>query len=548
MKGAVISSTATPDKNTLSTGSLTYSDIQNKADYNSSSIGVNYATGADVAKKDQGLIPNIGVTASGNADSTTKSAISPGTIEVRSNPNQDISKLSRDPSGSLNALGKIFDKETVVEQQELANLFGQEAFKAIGDLGLKEGSPEKVALDTFAGGLMAKLGGGSFASGAASGGITQLVMNELANIKDPAVLQWASAIVGAAAAKLAGGNAQTGASVAASETKNNYLTHEQYRKMLEELDQVDKSDKSPEEKEKAKADIKAEYEKIDKEQNQKWENENKVDIIARFDVNGNLELDGFRFEKVGVNLDGTDAYLCAGVSSITLNGRKGYTYEEAKEYVKGFGKGIKNKVDDVSKFLMTSDPKQLDAMIASIPGQLQVAWNEGLANTAVNVGGKVYQITLEDWKKQYDALQTITDPEERGTKTAELLVDIGSTFAAVRAAGKAVTSFADFGGTVTKESSKGVDIFAGKIKASEIPNMSKGEILEKLPKDWTYTENNGFVHVRDANGTIRMRIDPPDKATNYDHVHLFDESKNPIDIELNIVDRKSPDAHIPYQK
>ncbi|WP_432719011.1 hypothetical protein [Pectinatus frisingensis] len=78
--------------------------------------------------------------------------------------------------------------------------------------------------------------------------------------------------------------------------------------------------------------------------------------------------------------------------------------------------------------------------------------------------------------------------------------------------------------------------------------MSKGEIIEKLPKNWTYTENNGFVHVRDANGTIRMRIDSPDKATNYDHVHLFDENKNPIDIELNIVDRKSPDAHIPYQK
>lgn len=90
--------------------------------------------------------------------------------------------------------------------------------------------------------------------------------------------------------------------------------------------------------------------------------------------------------------------------------------------------------------------------------------------------------------------------------------------------------------------------FAGKISAGDIPNMSKQEILDSLPKDWKYTENNGFVHIKDVNGNIRMKIDPPDKVTKYDHVHLFDESGNPIDVNLNIVDRKSPDAHIPYKK
>ena len=138
LKGAVIASTATPDKNKISTGTITYSDIQNKADYDSSSIGVNYATGADVAKKDQELTPNIGVTASGDADSTTKSAISSGKIDIRSNPNQDLSGLSRDPSGSLNALGKIFDKKTVQEQQELAKVFSEEAFKYVGELAAKK--------------------------------------------------------------------------------------------------------------------------------------------------------------------------------------------------------------------------------------------------------------------------------------------------------------------------------------------------------------------------------------------------------------------------
>ncbi|WP_322905765.1 hypothetical protein [Paenibacillus campi] len=104
----------------------------------------------------------------------------------------------------------------------------------------------------------------------------------------------------------------------------------------------------------------------------------------------------------------------------------------------------------------------------------------------------------------------------------------------------------------TKKFKEGTDNtvgkFAGEISAENIPNMSKQEILDSLPKDWKYTENNGFVHVRDADGNIRMRIDPPDKVTKYDHVHLFDEKGNPIDLNLNVVDRKSPDAHIPYKK
>ena len=61
----------------------------------------------------------------GNSSSTTKSAIADGTVEIRSNPNQDISGLSRDTNKALNELGKIFDKKTVQEKQELANLFGE---------------------------------------------------------------------------------------------------------------------------------------------------------------------------------------------------------------------------------------------------------------------------------------------------------------------------------------------------------------------------------------------------------------------------------------
>ena len=322
LKGAVISSDATPDKNKLSTDTLTYSDIQNKADYSASSKGTGYDSKKyskdDPNYKNQGLTPNISTTASGSANNTTKSAVANGTIEVRSNPNQDISGLSRDTSRALNALGKIFDKETVAEQQELADLFGKEAFKAVGDLGLKEGSAEKVALDNFVGGIMSKLGGSTFASGAASAGITQLVMNELKNIKDPAILQWASAIVGAAAAKLVGGNAQTGASVATSETKNNYLTHEQYAQYQAQLkDLKERLESGSITQEEYDADVKKiedSWSKVDKEQDEKWWSEHQVRIDNIHTNPGTLST-----ENPGVNMDGTDAYL---IPEIVVTGKK----------------------------------------------------------------------------------------------------------------------------------------------------------------------------------------------------------------------------------
>ena len=74
--------------------------------------------------------------------------------------------------------------------------------------------------------------------------------------------------------------------------------------------------------------------------------------------------------------------------------------------------------------------------------------------------------------------------------------------------------------------------------------MKKQDILGKLPEGWKYTENNGFVHVRDANGNIRMRIDPPDKVTKYDHVHLYNEKGESLDINGNVVGSKDPAAHI----
>lgn len=97
------------------------------------------------------------------------------------------------------------------------------------------------------------------------------------------------------------------------------------------------------------------------------------------------------------------------------------------------------------------------------------------------------------------------------------------------------------------EGGSDVGNMAKKLDTNNIPNMTKQDIIDSVPDDWNYTEHNGFVHIRDADGKIRIRIDPPDKVTNYPHVHAYDSDGNLLDSAGNIVDRKSPDGHIPYK-
>jgi len=69
--------------------------------------------------------------------------------------------------------------------------------------------------------------------------------------------------------------------------------------------------------------------------------------------------------------------------------------------------------------------------------------------------------------------------------------------------------------------------------------------IDNLPDNWTQTTNNGFTHIRDDLGNVRIRIDPPDSMTTYPHKHLYDVDGNALDVNGNIVSSKSPDAHIP---
>ena len=169
----------------------------------------------------------------GNASSRTTSAIAAGTIDIRENPTQDISALSRDTENALNELGRIFDKKKIEEQQELAAVFGEEAFRLAHNM-KDDGSGRKIAVHAIIGGIMSQITGAGFASGAVGAGLNEALIKNLKG-KDPGTAQIVSAIIGAAAAKVAGGSAAAGASAAAAGTKWNFLYRWQERQMQEEL-------------------------------------------------------------------------------------------------------------------------------------------------------------------------------------------------------------------------------------------------------------------------------------------------------------------------
>lgn len=128
LDGAVIDSRANADKNRLSTATLSYADLQNSAAYNSESSSVGIGTSGP---------SGFGVGSEKGSDrSISRSAVAAGTLDIRDaeNQRQDLDGLSRDPGQSHRALAQIFDKEAVAERQELAQLFGEEAFRAVGDI------------------------------------------------------------------------------------------------------------------------------------------------------------------------------------------------------------------------------------------------------------------------------------------------------------------------------------------------------------------------------------------------------------------------------
>ncbi|MBD2798488.1 hemagglutinin repeat-containing protein [Xenorhabdus sp. 18] len=123
LDGAVIASTADKDKNRLETGTLGFSDIENKAEYQSEHQSVGISTGGAVGSQlASNMASNMlaGSNKSDSKSSTTHAAVSDGAITIRDADKQQqaVSALSRDTDNAANSLSPIFDKEK--EQQRLA--------------------------------------------------------------------------------------------------------------------------------------------------------------------------------------------------------------------------------------------------------------------------------------------------------------------------------------------------------------------------------------------------------------------------------------------
>jgi len=246
LKGAVIASEAEADKNTLTTGTISFSDIKNEAEYDTKGIGMtldaNKTSGNQPSTVGQkGLIPTVPASVGDSAESTTKSGVSEGKINVTKpeKQKQDVNTLNRDTKNTLNKLDKIFDIEKIREDQETAALFGELAANGIHVLAeknkWKNDDPEKIALHAAVGAVVASITKGNIASGALAGGATEYLANEILKAckGNKAQAQWVAAIIGAALSKATGGDAPQGAFVAVNAIKNNSMSYSEVRELME---------------------------------------------------------------------------------------------------------------------------------------------------------------------------------------------------------------------------------------------------------------------------------------------------------------------------
>ncbi|MCU5774492.1 hemagglutinin repeat-containing protein [Winslowiella arboricola] len=126
LDGAVISSTASADKNHLSTGTLGWTDIDNHAAQAGKGYGVSVSS-------ESMPVATLGQAGS-DATSTTYSAVSAGTIDIR-NPDaqqQDVASLSRDTANASNALNNDFDAQKLEDKLTIQRELGALGQQAIG--------------------------------------------------------------------------------------------------------------------------------------------------------------------------------------------------------------------------------------------------------------------------------------------------------------------------------------------------------------------------------------------------------------------------------
>ncbi|MDG2537753.1 hemagglutinin repeat-containing protein [Dyella jiangningensis] len=183
LKGGVIASTADPSKNLLDTGSLTYSNIENRAEYSASSFGVSAgSSGGGMTAS-----PSMGLPQSDDSHNVTKAGIANGSILVRDG-NASLGALDRNATLDQQGLKPIFDLQKVQEQQEMGQVAGYVGMRAVGDISQymanhatseaeqkswQEGGANKVILHGLVGAATAALGGGNVVGAAVGAGASE---------------------------------------------------------------------------------------------------------------------------------------------------------------------------------------------------------------------------------------------------------------------------------------------------------------------------------------------------------------------------------------
>ena len=286
LKGAVIDSKAPAEKNRITTGTLTWENIDNKAEYKASGKGISVSTNA-VSKLNPlglGYVPTIPV--KGKAGSITYAAIADSIITTTKEKTDK--EISHDTENALNTLSEIFDKKKIEEKQEYVNILSQVGYHLIGDIAghkeseLKrkaeearknnnsmeaetyekaagkwsESGTNRILLHGMLGAILSKEAGNGTGKGLTGAGLNAALQKELGKIKDKEVHKIASAAIGYIAGK------ETGAAIAWQATTYNYLSpkqNEQYQKELEEA-----------KTEKEKTEITNKWLQIDETQKEKW--------------------------------------------------------------------------------------------------------------------------------------------------------------------------------------------------------------------------------------------------------------------------------------
>ncbi|MDS0796668.1 hemagglutinin repeat-containing protein [Burkholderia pseudomultivorans] len=215
LKGGLIASDADASKNSLTTGSLSFSDVQNQSHYDASSSGfsagattgdggMNYSThGSTSGKNAGGAAPMLGQNDSGSDSATTKSGVSAGTVTITDSANQkqDVASLNRDTTNTNGTVAKLPDMQNLLSNQAdmmaAASAAGEAVSRRIGDYAdkmkeqaqrdgdqagvdaWKEGGKNRALMQGAGAALVTGLAGGNVVGGAAGAAIASIASGKL---------------------------------------------------------------------------------------------------------------------------------------------------------------------------------------------------------------------------------------------------------------------------------------------------------------------------------------------------------------------------------